>query len=470
MKKIIFTYALFATLCAFSQSATVPWEEEYQFEAVLDQVDGSSVAVDITNTGSDINDCIKKAKSQALFTIIFKGYPKTNNASASSAFADLSNYSQNVDKYTAYLTSNTAGLAHINKFNTNVSKPGSKVDKKTIKSTTTVYILKSKLREDLQNLGYIKSAAKIADQMGITPTILIVPSEDWMKSAGFAKSEMTDMGQIWSYDYQNAISDPKMQIFSSIEGFLKPTLQKNGFRILSLNDIMTQLTKANFENKNRKDKTQEDPLDILARTAQADIWLKVKLVQENLSGGKEVQYQLTLNGTDPLIMESKINGLPQTIKSAENNILRQLETTVNASIDNLIPEITTFFVDRDKNGLPGKVEFLISEKLSLTFDDDLTIEGEAYPFAEIVDAMVSNKATKYSPSGQQSGAYRAYDVVIPAKMENKLSGKVEMNSYEKFARKVSTELKTRLKDQNLSTVIENKGLGRVVVIFTSKQP
>jgi len=468
MKNIIFISFLLTTLSGFAQSATLPWEEEYQFEALLDQTDGGSVSVDITNTGTDINECIKKAKSQAIFTIIFKGYPKTNNASASSALTDMSNYNQNVDFYKNYLTSNTGGLAHINKFNTNTSKPAGKVDKKTIKSTTTVYILKTKLKEDLQNLGYIKSAAKIADQMGITPTILIVPSEMWMKQAGYAKSEMTDMGQVWSYDYQNAISDPKMAIFGSIEGFLKPTLQKNGFRILTLNDIMTQLTKANFENKSRKDKAQEDPLDILARTAQADIWLKVNLVQENLSGGKEVQYQLTLNGTDPLIMESKINGQPQTIKSAENNILRQIETTVNASIDNLLPEITAFFVDRDKNGLPGKVEFLISEKLSITFDDDLTIEGEAYPFAEIVDAMVSNKATKYNPSGQQTGAMRSYDVVIPSKMENKLSGKVEMNSYEKFARKVSTELKTKLKDQNLATIIENKGLGRVVVVFTTK--
>lgn len=468
MKNLVLISILFCSYLSFSQAVSQPWEEDYQFEALLDQADGGSVSIDITNTGADINECIKKARSQALFTIIFKGYPKTNNASASTALADMANYNQNVDFYKNYLTSNTGGLAHVNKYNTNTSKPAGKVDKKTIKSTTTVYILKTKLREDLQALGYIKSAAKIAEQMGITPTILIVPSEMWMKQAGYAKSEMTDMGEVWSYDYQNAISDPKMAIFGSIEGFLKPTLQKNGFRILTLNDIMAQLSKANFENKNRKDKAQEDPLDILARTAQADIWLKVNLVQEKLSGGKELQYQLTLNGTDPLLMESKINGTPQTIKTAEDNLLKLVETTVNASLDNILPEITSFFVNRDKDGLPGKVEFLISENLSLTFDDDLTIEGEAYPFAEIVDAMVSNKATKYNPSGQQTGAMRTYDVVIPSKTENKLSGKVEMNSYEKFARKVSSELKSKLKDQNLATIIENKGLGRVVVVFTTK--
>jgi hypothetical protein len=375
---IIFFSIAFLSL---SQNNVLPWDESYEFQALSDQADGGSVAIDITNRGADIDDCIRKAKSQALFTIIFKSIPKTNNASGSTSLTDMSNYKQNEDNYIKYLTSNTGGLAHINSFKTNLSKPGYKIDKKTIQSTTTVYILKTKLKEDLQQLGYVISAAKIAEQMGITPTILIVPSEMWMKQAGYAKSEMTDMGEVWSYDYQNAISDPKMVLFGSIEGFLKPTLQKNGFRILTLNDIMTQLTKANFENKNRKDKTQEDPLDILARTAQADIWLKVNLVQEGLSGGKELQYQLTLSGTDPLLMESKINGTPQTIKTAENNLLKLVETTVNASIDNLLPEITSFFVKRDIEGLSGKVEFLISEKLALTFDDDLTIDGEAYPFA-----------------------------------------------------------------------------------------
>jgi hypothetical protein len=468
MKFFFFLTFILTTSISYSQLNQLPWEEEYQFEALLDQADGSSVSVDITNTGSDVNDCIRKAKSQALFTIIFKGYPKTNNASASVSLTDLSNYNQNLDFYKNYLASNTAGLAHINKFETNIKKPGGKIDKKTIKSTTTIYILKTKLREDLQNLGYIKSAAKISEQLGITPTILIIPSESWMKQAGYAKSEITDMGEIWSYDYQNALTDPKMAIFTSIEGFLKPTMQKNGFRVLTLTEIMTQLTKANFESKNRKDKTQEDPLDILARTAQADIWLKVNLVQENLSGGQELQYQLTLNGIDPLLMESKINGVPQTIKTANNNLLKLVETTVNASIDNILPELVSFFEKRDKDGLPGKVEFQISEQLSFTFDDELTIEGESYSFSEIVDAQVSKKSTKYNTSGQSTSAIRSYDVIIPSKMENKLSGKVEMNNYEKFARKVNSELKNLLKDQNLTAIVENKGLGRVVVIFTVK--
>lgn len=470
MKNLVFILIIFCSFLSYSQTPSLPWEEDYQFEALLDQADGGSVSIDITNTGADINDCIKKAKSQALYTIIFKGYPKTNSASASTALADMANYNQNADFYKNYLSSNTGGLAHINKYNTNTSKPAGKVDKKTIKSTTTVYVLKTKLREDLQALGYIKSAAKIAEEGGIAPSILIMPSDMWMKQAGYAKKDITDKGEVWSYDYQNAISDPKMAIFGSIENFLKPTLQKNGFRILTLGDILAKLSKATAENLNRSTKTQEDPQDILAKVSQADIWLKVNLVQENLSGGKELQYQLTLNGLDPLLFESRINGSPQTIKSAENNILKQVETTVNASIDNLLPEITTFFVNREKNGLPGKVEFLLSEELDpLNFDSELDIDGETYSFADVIDAMISKQSSKYLPSGEQSGAFRSYDVVIPFKMENKLSGKVEMNTYAKFASKVNKEISSIIKDQKITAIIENKGLGKVVVVFVPKK-
>jgi len=468
MKRIILVTVLFSLFIIKVRAQTnLPWEEEYQFEALTDQADGGSIAIDITNQGSDINDCIKKAKSQALFTIIFKGYPKTNSASASTALSDMSNYNQNIDFYKNYLASNIGGFAHINKFQTNTGKPAGKVDKKNIKSTTTVYILKGKLRDDLMAQGIIKSAAKMSESMGITPSILIVPSEAWMKHAGYAKEEMTDMGTVFSYDWQRAINDPKMAIYTSIEGFLKPTLQKNGFRIASLNDIMDQLTKEISENSKRDAKTKEDPQDILAKVANANIWLKVHLVEGKVTS-EQRQYQLTLNGKDPILMEDKINGTPVTITSAANDILRQIETTVNASIDNLIPEITTFFQNREKDGIPGKVKFLLSENLKVNFDSEMSFDGEPYPFAEILDGTISKMSTKYSTDGSQTSSRRTYDVVIPTRVENKVSGKIEGNNYEKFAGKVSKELANKLKDQNICTKIENKGLGKVIVIICEK--
>lgn len=470
MKNILIAILVFAALNAKAQVIVPSWEETYQFEAIADQADGGMVSIDITNQGVDIAECNKKATSQALFTIIFKGYGKTNNASASTALTDMSNYNQNLDFYKNYLTSNTAGLAHVSKFQTNTSKPAGKIDKKTIKATTTVYISKTKLREDLQKLGYIKSAAQIAESMGITPSILIVPSEMWMKKAGYAKTEMTDLGEVISFDYQNALNDPKMVIYNSIEGYLKPILQKNGFRIVSLSAIMANLAKERASNQARTNKAKEGDLDILARVAQADIWLQVDLVEGNPTN-QEIEYKLTLNGRDPILMEDVINGDPIRVKTAnKNDLMGLIERNANQALDNFVPAVTSFFEKRDKDGISGKVQFLISENLELTFQDELTIDGETYQFAEIVDAMVSKKSTKYTTSGDQGeGNFRSYLVVIPAKMSNKLSGKVESNNFEKFARLVNTEIKTLLTDQQISAVVEAKGLGGVVVVFIPKK-
>ena len=180
-------FTLFLTTLCFGQVVTPAWEEEYQFEAVADQADGGSVSIDITNKGADIAECIQKAKAQALFTTIFKGYPKTNNASGSAALADMSLYAQNSEFFKGYLSSTTGGLVFVNKAQTNMSKPSSKLDKKTIQSTTTVYLMKSKLREDLEKQGYIKSVGSLSESLGFMPTILVVPSDNWMTAKGFSK-------------------------------------------------------------------------------------------------------------------------------------------------------------------------------------------------------------------------------------------------------------------------------------------
>jgi len=191
MKKYIITTIIINCLFGFTakgQEITTPiWEENYQFEALMDLKDGGSVAVDITNQGKDINDCINKARSQAIYTIIFKGYGKTAKASASTPLADMAKYSQNLEFFKNYLASNTGGLAFVSKATTNTRKPGKKIKKKLIETTTTVYVLKSKLREDLEKQGFIESAADIVANLGGKPSLLIVPDDGWMEALGFMK-------------------------------------------------------------------------------------------------------------------------------------------------------------------------------------------------------------------------------------------------------------------------------------------
>ena len=79
--------------------------------------------------------------------------------------------------------------------------------------------------------------------------------------------------------------------------------------------------------------------------------------------------------------------------------------------------------------------------------------------------MVGKKAKKYSPKGRQTTTRRTYDVWIDTKIENKLSGKVESNNFEKFGRKVKSQIK---KLGSVKAVVETRGLGNVVVVFTEE--
>jgi hypothetical protein len=454
---IILVLFLCLTTYGFGQLITPAWEEEYQFEAVADQADGGSVSIDITNKGIDINDCIQKAKAQALFTLLFKGYPKTNNASASVALADMSVYSQNIDFFKGYLISNTGGLAYINKAQTNMSKPSSKLDKKTLQSTTTVYVMKTKLREDLEKQGYIKSVGSLSESLGFMPTILIVPSDKWMTSKGFVQKVETDLGTQYLYDYQNAITSNSMATYGSIENFLRNPLSK-GFEVKSFSDIMTQIASAKVENIQRK--VEESEFDVMARTANAQIWIKVDLVESKISNGTETQYTLTLFGVDPLLARNVINGNPQTIVTSGDNYMRLLETTVNTAIDNFIPEIINYYNVREKNGFEGEIEFRIIEGSEINFSSDL---GEGI-LAEYVDDFVGKNANKSSSIGSSTSTLRSYKVSIPTKRTNPRTGKIEGNDMEKYGRAVVKDLS----NNGINGEVRRLGLGKVVIYLTKQ--
>lgn len=464
MKNILTIAFVLYSLFTFGQ--TNAWEEKHEFEALADQADGSSVAFDITNTGKDIQECISKASSQALFTIIFKGYPATNNATASAALSDMSNYNQNKDFFDNYLSSNTAGLAHVQKAKTNTSKPSSKQGKgkkAVVTSTTTVYILKTKLREDLQKLGYVQSASNISESLGITPTIMIVPSNSWMKVAGFHTEINSDLGPMDQYDYRRALNDPSMTIFKSIESYLKQPLQKSGFDIANLSEQLNQIAQENARNSMRETSVEQSDLDLLAKQAGANIWLHVSLIAESVSGGMETQYTITLNGIDPMTMKDVINGLPQTVKSSGDNATELIRTTINASIDNILPEIIDFFIKRDQKGIDVKVTFLKGDDASFDFNSSVNVRGRSTPFVRLLDGVMNKVSEKSSPSGSATSTRRNYDVVIPSKVEDIFSGKIVANNAETFAYDVIDALN----DFGISSGVEVEpiGLGKVLVIF-----
>ena len=456
-KGILTVLSIALNIFAFGQEGVNAWEENYSAVSHGQQSDAGSVAIDITNQSRYIADCISKAKQQALYVAIFKGYGKSNSGPASAPLADKQVYNQNIDFFKTYLASNMEGLSFVTKAKTNIKKPGSKISKKVIETTTTVYINKALLQKDLENQGIIKG---IAD-LGFKPEVLIVPGDAYMKRLNFVKT-IDNQGQpVEVYDYTKAVND---EFFNSLGLFVKSKYD-DAFEMADFKSKLDAINAEVQKNNMRSDvMLKESNMDIFSRVVAAELWLKLDVVEQSVSGGMEMQYTITMSALDPLTQRTVINGLPQTIKTVGDNKMQLLENTINAVSDEFRPRVIKYFTEREENGLQGKIMFYIDDNLELDFNSDIDVDGDEYEFAEVIDAMVSKNSKSSSTSGSQTSTRRTYDVSIPTKIENKLSGEIVTNNYEKFGRKVNRAVKKF----GYKATIESQGLGSVIVIFTEE--
>ena len=463
----------------FGFSQVLPWDEgkdgkgfKPTFETGPNQLSGDAVSIYVTNQGSDINDCILKAQKQALYQIIFIGMSEVAGASGSPKITDISDYSGPglKDKYIGYLTGVGEASALVFATGTlNVKKPAAKIDKKTIQATTTVVIDKALLMQNMASLGFIKSASDLAAQLGYMPSVLIVPSDTWMKRAGFMKVVETSNGPTNVYDYVTAMtaSDNKeMKQFNSIYLLAKENLSKS-FIVKNLEAQMAGIQDAKARNSMRSTSTQESDLDLLARVVSADIWIKVDLEREEKNAGRVIEYRLTYSGIDPMTMTEKINGKPQYMSITNDDYSGLIKSCVNSCNNDFLPKTSEYYKKKEINGLDGLVMFQISTELSdVDFNSEMDVDGDTYDFATVIGSMMSKVAKTANPEGAQTPTSRAYSVSIVTKVEDKLSGKIEANNYEKFAKRVKREIE---KLTGYKATVETLGLGKVIVIFTEKK-
>ena len=453
-------------LISFGQDMTTPhWEENYQFEALMDLKDGGSVAVDITNQGRDINECINKARSQAIYTIIFKGYGKTAKASASTPLAEMSKYSQNMDFFKNYLASNTGGLAFVSKATTNTSKPGKKIKKKLIETTTTVFVLKSKLREDLEKQGFIESAADIVANLGGKPSLLIVPDDGWMEAIGFMK-EIDNQGlKEKRPDYIGASSDKQL---NQIQSFIEARFG-DVFDIKNLKAIVDGMANLDArDNMRSKYGTKvESDFDVFARSASADLWLKVNLTKNKIAGGTEQQYSLTFTALDPYTKSNVITTEPVTLKTAGDNFSSLLENAINSSCDNFRPRVINYFLEREKNGLNGVINFISANE---EVDFKMTtgnFGGRDYPLERVLPGMIKKLTKKpAAPIGAGNETNMSFGVTIPTKSEDPFSGEMMPYRFNDFALDVINEIK---KTGDFTIITEQVGVGEITILFIEEQ-
>jgi hypothetical protein len=461
MKKniiLIFLLVLSGTVYSQKKGETVaPWLDNFDRSPYQQAKDGT-ILILIKNTGKDADDCIEKAKQQAVYTVIFSGYSAANNIPAASALSPngVSLYNEKIDFFKEFFSNTTLYRSYVPKGALDPKNPVSEIDRKTVECTVIVTIEINRLRTDLEKQNIIKSLA----DFGFTPTVFVVPSDEWMNKHGFVtkKDNQGTVDEI--YDYPNAIINPEIsKALSAIENkYNKP---KGPFKICDMKSKLDQIKLEEAKNNARSKAKQESSLDIFARVLAADLWVKVDVDEKPLNG-METQLLVTLTGIDPYTNNKVLAGATVEKTTHGANKFELMSNAINGASDELRTLIFGYFQDKVTTGQEGTLTFSLGENADFNFDTPFPSGAESKELNRII-AKIVKKFCNEREETIGTETTRVITAKIPLFYEE--DGEKEKNTFKAFAYKITDEMSKI----GFACTAEPSGLGRVEIIITGKK-
>jgi hypothetical protein len=325
-----------------------------------------------------------------------------------------------------------------------------------IEAYVIVTIEINRLRKDLESQNIIKALS----DFGFTPTVFVVPSDEWMNKNGYVtkKDNQGTIDEI--YDYPRAILDPKIsKALSAIESkFNKP---KGPFTIVDMKGKLDQIKLEEAKNNARTNAKKESSLDIFARVLKADLWVKVDL-DDKPKNGMESQLLVTLTGIDPFTNNKVITGTTIQKTTHGDDQFQLMMNSINGASDELRTLIFGYFQEKVITGLDGTLTLSISENTDFDFDTPFTQNGEEKALNRIIAKIVKKYANdRLETSGTETT--REFSVKIPLFFEE--DGEKEKNTFTYYANKIVDELMKI----GITSKVEPSGLGRVEIFITGKK-
>ena len=216
-------------------------------------------------------------------------------------------------------------------------------------------------------------------------------------------------------------------------------------------------------NSKYGDVIAESPIDILRRTAKADIWIEIEWFTSAEKGGSQTRLNFSMEALDAYT-DVVVAGVPPTTSQAVYTSSFQLpimmESAIQGQFDPFCSSLKNYFDKLVANGRPIKMRILTWEG----FEDGLMAEFDGDELHEIIENWVADNTVKgkfgsidMSPSGNRMTIEQ---VQIP--LQNAKGRDLDARSW---ARDLQKMLKNKYTiESNLST----KGLGQVQLIIGEK--
>jgi len=405
-----------------------------------------------------------EAKKNAVAACLFKGavgdrekivkpiVPSPSMADAHQAYFDK------------FFETGGAYLQYVAMTNDATGKDIIKMDK-GYKVGIVVSVMYDKLREEMERQGVVK---KLADVLGgKKPTIMVVPSDNWCVKNKFTQTFDNQGKKEVLPDYKVAMQNSTDLLL--VIGKLNTLMADRGFPAKNLETEMKNLASESAEmnmitSKESGSAVAESPIDILKRTAKADIIMQLTW-SVNATGPKK-SITFNLQGLDAYtgkqIAGSQGTGSPSF--SAELPLL--LEEAVLAHLDNFNTQLMSHFTDLATNGREIKVNIKTFSSASGILEESFDVDGTDDELAIHIENWFQDHAFNgsFNLSDGSADAMKFEQVRIPMFYER--SGKQQAMD----ARRFVSDLQGYLKKEpfNITSKIYMRGLGECWLILGEK--
>jgi hypothetical protein len=222
------------------------------------------------------------------------------------------------------------------------------------------------------------------------PTIMVVPSDAWCHEHGFMLEYDNQGSTVQVPDYKKALQEsPDLLLVISK---INELMAERGFPLKNLESTLKMLERQSAEDamlmSDMGGTVNESPIDMLKKTAKADIWMQMTWSVNKMGPKKSVTFNL--QGIDAYTNKqiAGTSGTGTASFSSELPVL--LEEAVVENLDHFNAQLQQHFEDLIENGR----EILLRIKVWDTFDGDLaTYYGpDDYELGEIIENWVYDNA------------------------------------------------------------------------------
>ena len=445
----------------------------WQYESICSESGGtgSSYLIQVTSYVGDVRLALNQAKKNAIHAVLFKGVagnnlgctakePLIKNGVYNDNFEYFEDFFYNTRQYNQYATA-PSGTA----------ESSEKLKRKMNKVTFIISVNVDELRKKLEYDKIIEPmGAALGGGSGMKPTIMIFPSDGWLKDNGYAKFVDNQGVPTLVPDYASALLDKNLNIAIST---LDKMVSERGYPTVRLAETMKSISQGDaMDNavEGRDGGAQETSiLDELLNVAKADITWKVTWSVETNGIQTWVSYGIDAldSYTNKSIGVANDDG-PKSMSASVGALLRQ---AVTDKMDGFLARHQDHFKNIAENGREIALDFRRFDSFEYYFNDDVEFKGREMEFSSLIRGFVGSIAKdrnfSYNPGENKIGITQLR-IEMNEEVEDLFGGGdpvIEPMDATKFAKKISSFIKKQFGYPSKVTTI---GLGKARITIGEK--